>query len=96
MLTSQPEEDNAAETFQAAVTNIWDQLGDCPREGTCMVTGKRQSNGPGTSVGTREELSLRGGVSLLLQSCMHGVLSTAGELKAKPNATEQQRKRPCP
>ena len=49
------------ETFQAAVVNIWDQLGDCLREATSIIVGKRQSKVPGTSVRTREQLSLQGG-----------------------------------
>lgn len=46
------------ETFQAAIVNIWDQLGVCLREGTFIIVGKRQSEVPAMSMRTREWLLL--------------------------------------
>lgn len=81
------------ETSEAAVVDIWGQLGDCLREGTSITARKRQSEGPGASIRARQQLSLRGGKPPPAKPCTR---RPAGELKAKTNASEQQRQRPCP
>lgn len=52
------EEEEAVGTSQAAAENIWDQLGDHPREGTSIIVGKRQRKAAGPSSRTRGWLAL--------------------------------------
>ena len=78
------------ETFQAAIMS-----GDCPREGACVTTGRGRAKDPALPSGPESACHYEE-VRLLLPSCTHGVLLTAGELKAKTEGREQRRKRPCP